>query len=517
MYYQYLIAFTAAFLLSFVAVWPVKKLAYRQGVIDVPRDRGMHRKPVPLMGGIAVFASFCVVMTAAALLSLCGVSVFEPGPDFVALMAGCVIIEFIGVADDIMDLSYKIRMPVQVLAAVVVATFNRIGTITNPFSAAGFTVLPEWLSWIVTVLWIVGITNAMNLIDGLDGLSGGIAAITSLSTFVIALLSGDTMVAFLSAVLAGSVMGFLPHNIFPATIFIGDSGAPLLGFILATMSIKGAYKMTAAVSIAIPVFIMAVPLFDTVSSIVRRVAKGRSPVRADRQHLHHKLVDLGFSQKDAVLILYTICLAFGVVAVVLAAMGPVAAIIIFAVMTLVLGAGIIISYKHLERPDTAGAQDAEPDLSGHSVLFVTSDELVENVAVQIKACAEAEVLTMAFVVGDNAREAIEKADLSGEAAPLGWQRLKTVRRAAKEIGAEVIVISGEDRCAYEALRLFEDSSIPVAHLMRPRTRIRTPEQEYILARSADSIRTADIGETDEAEIGRHFLTYLRNNIFNKNN
>ncbi len=518
MYYQYLIAFAVAFLLSFALVPLAKKIACALGVIDVPKSRGMHRKPVPLMGGLAVFWSFMVTLMGLCVFKVFGIGDIPMDSRLWMLLAGCVIIEVIGVSDDLYDLSYKVRMPFQMIAAVLVAFNSRIEYITNPFNEMGYSILPTWLSWVVTILWIVGMTNATNLIDGLDGLSSGLSAITSICMFTIAMMNGDVLGAFTSVVLLGSVLGFLPYNMFPASVFIGDSGAPLMGFILAAISIGGSYKMTATISVIVPLFVMIVPLFDTASSIIRRVANGQSPMQADRQHLHHKLVDLGFSQKEAVLILYAVCMAFGVMAIVLTGVGPVAAIGVFVVLAIAMAIALVFSYRNRHKFNVhadVAREEREAPLEGHKIMFVTSYKLIENIAPHAKACVSAGLDTTVCVVGRFAEQDIEEHGLTGFAQAVhkdGWN--DSIRAVALDKQPELAVVSGEDKIAYGTVKYFtEETQTPVAHLMRLRTKIRTAEEKYIIDKSTDTIRTRDLGETDEEKIGANFLVYLKNNIF----
>ncbi|MBQ3176808.1 MAG: undecaprenyl/decaprenyl-phosphate alpha-N-acetylglucosaminyl 1-phosphate transferase, partial [Clostridia bacterium] len=167
----------------------------------------------------------------------------------------------------------------------------------------------------VTILWIVGLTNAINFIDGLDGLACGISAISSISLTLVLLLSGDMVNAFITGVLAASCMGFLPYNANPARIFMGDTGALFLGYAMAVMSVQGVFKLHAVLAFLVPLAIFALPLGDTVFAVLRRICAGKSPFAADRGHLHHRLVDMGFTQKESVKILYAICAMFGLIAV----------------------------------------------------------------------------------------------------------------------------------------------------------------------------------------------------------
>ena len=179
----------------------------------------------------------------------------------------------------------------------------------------------------LTVLWIVAITNAVNLIDGLDGLAVGVATISSLTMLVIAMLVSENVVALMMAALAGGCIGFMPYNLNPAKIFMGDTGSTFLGFVLATVSIQGLFKFYTIISFAVPFLMLGLPLFDTCFAILRRLAKGQSPMAPDRSHVHHRLIDMGFNQKQAVAILYVISAILGLSAVVLTTSGALKAMV----------------------------------------------------------------------------------------------------------------------------------------------------------------------------------------------
>jgi UDP-GlcNAc:undecaprenyl-phosphate GlcNAc-1-phosphate transferase len=200
----------------------------------------------------------------------------------------------------------------------------------------------------VSVIWIVAITNAVNLIDGLDGLAVGVATISSLTMLVIAMLVSENIVALVMAALAGGCIGFLPYNSNPAKIFMGDTGSTFLGFVLATMSIQGLFKFYTIISFAVPFLMLGLPLFDTCFAILRRLSKGQNPMSPDRSHVHHRLIDMGFSQKQAVAILYVISAILGLCAVVLTTSGALKAIVLLCALCL---AGLIagkISLSHGE-------------------------------------------------------------------------------------------------------------------------------------------------------------------------
>ena len=222
----------------------------------------------------------------------------------------------------------------------------RITGITNPFAAGGYSNIDYWwLSYPLTILWIVGITNAINLIDGLDGLAAGVSAICSLSLFFISIMRTDipqnvaVFAAIVTSSLAGSALGFLPFNYNPAKIFMGDSGATFLGYILAVISIQGTVKQYAAISIAIPLLVLGLPLFDTAFAVMRRLASGKSPMKADRGHLHHRLMDMGLSHRQSVAVMYTASTALGLCAIVLANRGALSALILLASMSVFIIGG----------------------------------------------------------------------------------------------------------------------------------------------------------------------------------
>ncbi len=314
-------ALGVAFLVALILTPVVRNLAVKMGGVDVPKDnRRMHDHPIPLMGGLAIFMGFL-------LSTVCFVTLTGP---LRGMLLGAVIIVVLGVFDDIYDLPAKLKLTVQIVAALVAAlTGNTITALSNPniFSPNPYWEL-GWLSIPVTVLWVVGMTNAVNLIDGLDGLACGVSSISSMTLLVIALLVGEPQVAVLVAALAGGCLGFLPYNLHPAKIFMGDTGATFLGYVLACISIQGLFKMYTLISFVVPFLLFGLPIFDTCFAFVRRLAHGQSPMQADRSHVHHRLIDMGFSQKQAVAVLYVITAILGLSAVVLTTSGAVKAMLL---------------------------------------------------------------------------------------------------------------------------------------------------------------------------------------------
>jgi UDP-GlcNAc:undecaprenyl-phosphate GlcNAc-1-phosphate transferase len=305
------IAFLIALAVAYIATPFVIKLAKRVGAIDVPKDnRRVHTVPIPRLGGIAIFIGFM----AAVLVT------FKMDTRLMSVLAGAAIIVTMGYFDDIKPLPAKVKLLVQIIAAVVVMYGGvLVVRVTNPmFLIFGnpnqYIELGMW-SYPLTLVWIVGVTNAINLIDGLDGLAAGVSTISALAA--VAIFVGQDYIAMLAAILAGATIGFLPYNFNPAKIFMGDTGSLFLGYMLAVLSIMGVLKSTAALSIMVPILAIGLPIFDTFMAIVRRALSGKSLMEADKGHLHHKLLDIGLSQKQAVLTLYSISAVLGFSAVII--------------------------------------------------------------------------------------------------------------------------------------------------------------------------------------------------------
>ncbi len=311
-----LVAFIVAFIITFSLTPFVKKLAFQIGAVDIPKDnRRMHKKPTARMGGLAIYIGFIV----SALL-------FSKIESAIAgILVGSTIIVILGIFDDIYALSAKIKLIFQLAAALcpviagVQIDFIKVPSVISEYGYIGL----GWLAIPVTVIWIVGITNAINLLDGLDGLACGVSSISALTLLFIAIIVGEPTVAFVTSALAGACFGFLPYNFNPAKLFMGDTGALFLGFMLSTVSVQGLFKGYAVISIAAPILILGLTIFDTTSAIIPRLRNHESIMSPDRGHLHHRLVDAGFSQKQAVSIIYILCLILCIGAVALIATGAI--------------------------------------------------------------------------------------------------------------------------------------------------------------------------------------------------
>ncbi len=320
-----LLALLVALVVSFLMTPVVKTFAYKVGAIDVPKDdRRMHKVPIPRLGGLAIFIGFMV-----------SILLFVPiTREMRSILLGAVVIVILGVIDDSMALPAMLKFVVQILAALIPALNGvTILAFSNPnvFSSELYWKLGG-LSIPFTVLWIVAITNSVNLIDGLDGLANGVSTISATTMLVIALLGDQADVAIVLAALVGACIGFMPYNLNPAKMFMGDTGATFLGYILATMSIQGLFKYYAVISFVVPFLILGLPIFDTAFAFIRRLAHGQSPMHADRGHIHHRLIDMGLSQKQAVATLYVISAILGLSAVVLTTSGEEKAMLLFAAL-----------------------------------------------------------------------------------------------------------------------------------------------------------------------------------------
>lgn len=287
----------AAALLIVVALTPaVGGMARLLGVVDEPGGRRVNRRAVPRLGGLALFLGFVVP----------GLAFLELNRDARGLLLGAALATTVGAIDDFRGLDWWGKLLGQGAAAAVPVAFGTWVT-RFTFPVVGVHELPEWVGMPLTVLGIVAIMNMVNFLDGLDGLAAGVAAIAGFTFCVIALSLDKPETALVGAIVFGACLGFLRHNFYPARIFMGDSGALLLGFVLATESVQGLLKTAALATLVLPLLVLAIPIIDTSFVIAKRL-KYRQPVwLGDRTHLHHRFVNIGFSQRRAVVYLYAWC------------------------------------------------------------------------------------------------------------------------------------------------------------------------------------------------------------------
>ena len=326
---KYLILFLIASVFSLLLTPILRTVSRRVGALDLPGERKVHDQPIPRLGGLSIFISFNLVVLVASQIGFFHFpQSFLKEIKFWWLLVASAIALGLGAVDDFKRMPPSVKFFFQIIAGLIVAlTINKIEIINLPFGTIhlGIFSIP------VTILWVVAITNAVNLLDGLDGLAAGTSFIVCAAVFGIALLQQNIGIAIFSVILAGSILGFLKYNFHPASIFLGDSGAYFLGFILSVLSLQGGLKGTTTIAILIPIIALGLPIIDTLLAMFRRLLKslhimevdqeknvvkffyldGWSMFKADRQHIHHRLLQVGFTQKKAVMILYGVSLILG--------------------------------------------------------------------------------------------------------------------------------------------------------------------------------------------------------------
>ncbi|MCF8563971.1 undecaprenyl/decaprenyl-phosphate alpha-N-acetylglucosaminyl 1-phosphate transferase [Alicyclobacillus tolerans] len=309
--WHYVISFILAFGLVYATVPYIRKLAIKIRFVDQPNPRKIHKEPVPLLGGLAIYFGFIVTA------GIMG----RTQHTFWGIAIGGLIIFAIGVLDDFYktrgkDFKWWPKFIMQILAAVVLLLFGiQIGGVNLPFHH-GYYTFPVWLSAVTTILWVVALTNMVNFLDGVDGLASGLSAISAVTLFFIALLKGQPVMAVYAVTLMGSALGFLRHNFHPARIFMGDAGATFLGYVLAAIAVDGAFKSATVVSLTVPVLALGVPILDTIWVIVRRFRENRPIYLADKGHTFHLLMKSGLNQIQTVAFLYLLGICFSLASIV---------------------------------------------------------------------------------------------------------------------------------------------------------------------------------------------------------
>ncbi|MGH7737132.1 MAG: MraY family glycosyltransferase [Candidatus Tyrphobacter sp.] len=336
----YTAAFVIAVVIAVTASPLVIRMARRLGAVHGPQDRHMHTTPTPRIGGVAVYLGFAVALFAVLGLALSSPYALEPSAHYaplahrynvladrfaeihqlVGLLFGSLLILGVGVWDDLMGMKPRNKFIAQILVALVSMLYGFvIPGVTNPFNhnaSTNWIDFSPWLGVPLTLLWYVGMMNAINFIDGLDGLLGGFTFISSLFMFWIFFLHGDAVVAIVVLALGGAAIGFLPYNFNPARIFLGDAGSLFIGYVFATVSIIGTSKTAIAISLVVPLLVLALPVVDTAAVILRRTFAGQALTQPDRGHFHHQLVlRFGLSVRQAVILIYALCVILGTVAV----------------------------------------------------------------------------------------------------------------------------------------------------------------------------------------------------------
>lgn len=325
-------AFIVALLIAILTTPLMRWIACRYSILDRPGGRKVHRKSIPYLGGGGIFIGFVVA-----------VFLFCDSPSSVLILVGASATTLLGVIDDVTIMSSKVKL----LGQIVIALGTCIGGIsidylTSPF---GGTIYLGVFSWPITILWIISLMNVVNLIDGLDGLAGGVSAISAVMIAIVSVQTGQWSAAIVAIALAGASLGFLRFNFPPATIFMGDAGSMLLGYVLSVVTIVGVLKSEFVISMGIPIIALAVPILDTTFAIIRRLKKGQSIMSPDKEHFHHQLLDAGLNVKQAVILIYACTFMLGLAAIIVGYLDGVAALG-FVLSVTIIATGI---FKYLKR------------------------------------------------------------------------------------------------------------------------------------------------------------------------
>jgi glycosyl transferase, family 4, conserved region len=327
----YILALIIALLASFLLTPYIKQLAVKIGAVDKPDKRKVHTQVMPRLGGLAIYLATMLAI-------VCSMPITR---DLLGILLGGTWIVIVGVLDDKYSLPARVKLAGQMIAAVILVAFDvKIEWLNNPFG--GYFYL-EYLSIPFTVFWVISFINVVNLIDGLDGLAAGVSGIASITVILVAVHQGYFPVATLTAALAGGIIGFIHYNFNPATIFMGDTGSMFIGYMLAAISIFGAVKSAATIALIVPAIALGLPIMDTAFAILRRYSNGRPIFQPDKGHLHHRLLAMGLSQRQAVLLMYGISIVLCLAAFVLAE----ANVYVAAVVIVLILVGVAVGAKRI--------------------------------------------------------------------------------------------------------------------------------------------------------------------------
>ena len=344
----YLGIFALALSLSFVLTRSVRNFATNRGWVSPPvSERHLHNSPLPRLGGVAIFLAFALSLAVAV-----AIAAYQPRLQFgsslkllTTILAPGLLIFMLGLYDDLRGVGPYAKFTVQAIAGFALWLGGlRILDLPVLFGSRQF---PWFVGLAVTIAWVIGITNAFNLIDGLDGLAAGSALFSTLVVFVVALWSHSALVALMTVALTGAILGFLRFNFNPATIFLGDSGSLFIGFLLSALALEGAQKAPTVIAVAIPVVSFGLPILETSLSVLRRLISGRPVFTADREHIHHKLLQLGLSHREVVIVLYAVSALFALLSLFL--LWPTGSSL--GLVLAVVGTGIWLGVQHLGYPE----------------------------------------------------------------------------------------------------------------------------------------------------------------------
>lgn len=325
--FNVIFSFALAFFVAYAAMPLVRVFAFKVNAVDVPKDaRRMHKKPIPLLGGLAIYLGFIVG-------AACFVDTIES--ELFGVLLGTLVVVITGALDDRFDIPPVVKLGAQVLAAGIAIAYGvQVRIFSQPLMLFGEYRDLSFLNIPFTFVWIILVTNAINLIDGLDGLAATVSGISATALLFLCLIEGRIALAVPLAAVVGGCVGFLPYNMHPAKIFMGDSGALFLGYMLSTISVMGFFRTYTVMTYIVPVIVMGVPIFDTSFAIIRRVISRKGIMHADRGHLHHRLIDMGFNQKETVSLLGILTALLSIATIILVSKGIKRALVVVAVMAI---------------------------------------------------------------------------------------------------------------------------------------------------------------------------------------
>jgi UDP-GlcNAc:undecaprenyl-phosphate/decaprenyl-phosphate GlcNAc-1-phosphate transferase len=378
----YLLAFVVCLSVSILSTWYVRNFAQAHGWVEIPQlERHVHTIPVPRLGGVAIFLSFMLVMSTTLMAQgLLGLGFVLPIKTTLSLLGPALIVFLLGLYDDLHGIGPFGKFGVQAVAAALLYLggfgIHRLDLVSTGHPLRSAVGLP------LTILWVLLITNAFNLIDGLDGLAAGSALFSTIVVFIVSLIVPNPMVTFLTIVLAGAILGFLRFNFHPASIFLGDSGSLFIGFMLGALALAGSQKAPTMVAVALPVVSLGLPILDVGLAIVRRFLSRKPLFRGDSQHIHHKLLKRGLSQRDAVLILYAVTAGFGFLSLVLLQGRTTLALVLA-----VIGIGIFLGMQQLRYQEFAELLSVLQHVSRRRQVLA-NHVAIRNATESLSGCAE---------------------------------------------------------------------------------------------------------------------------------
>ena len=316
-----------------------------RGLFDQPDTRKIHKVGIPGLGGVAIYCAFVVGLLVAYLRYP---AIFtDHGIHILGLLVASIFIVIVGMVDDLINVPAWLKLLFQVCAAIILIFFDyNVPALSNPL---GESVQLGVFSNVFTVLWIVGIINAINLVDGLDGLASGVALIITMTMFIISLYFGKYYISFLCIGLAGGIMGFLRHNFHPAKIFMGDTGSMFIGLVIGALGLLSSQKTAVSFAVVMPIIALGYPLLDIGMAILRRLKAGKHIFTADRGHIHHILLEYGYSHRKTVVVLYVICLFFAIMAFLYATFNRYDAFIMGVLFFVALFAFVFVRFLHLAK------------------------------------------------------------------------------------------------------------------------------------------------------------------------